>query len=180
MATIREAGAGGEFPEYGHETIVFSKKKHPHYSSVQGPRRAPSFQQPDDDDDDDDDLTSGSADVSVDMTSRPPTAGRWLLVLCVLTVLWNVTMNVSLPVFAGTMDKVGGDMFALLLYSALCYPLVLAALTLLLKVRFMGWWVFFWGGIVYNYTPQWCWQRYILYYILPFEGQDRGVLWSST
>ena len=149
MATIREAGAGGEFPEYGHETIVFSKKKHPRYSSVQGPRRAPSFQQPDDDDDDDD-LTSGSADVSVEMTSRPPTAGRWLLVLCVLTVLWNVTMNVSLPVFAGTMDKVGGDMFALLLYSALCYPLVLAALTLLLKVRFMGCWVFL---VVFS-TPQ--------------------------
>ncbi|XP_061188243.1 uncharacterized protein LOC133196351 [Saccostrea echinata] len=37
------------------------------------------------------------------------------VILAILNVFSNVTMNVSLPVFAGTMDEIGGDAFVLLL-----------------------------------------------------------------
>ena len=76
-----------------------------------------------------------SSGVILESLPRSPPSGLRLFVLCVLSVLLNVVMNVSLPVFAGTMKNVGGDSFALLMYGALIYPLVLAALTLLLKVR---------------------------------------------
>nr|KAG5702492.1 hypothetical protein BaRGS_015124 [Batillaria attramentaria] len=49
-------------------------------------------------------------------------------------VLMNVMMNVSLPIFAGTMEVVGGDTYVVLLYGAMTFPVVLAAMTLALKV----------------------------------------------
>jgi hypothetical protein len=73
-------------------------------------------------------------DVTIEMTSRPATPDWKMLTLCVLTVVFNVMMNVSLPIYAGTMNTVGGDTFTVLLYGALWFPLVLAVLGLALKV----------------------------------------------
>ena len=119
-----------EFAVYDDEETNFSRKKYPHYD-VQT-QQTPLSEQ-----------SHGirGSDVIVEMSPRPPTSGLRLLALCALTVLTSVMKNVSRPVFAGAMDKVGGDPFALILYGGLIFPIVLAALTLLLKVR-SCWWRF--------------------------------------
>ena len=115
----------GDLPLHDDGLDVLPKKEHPRYN-VQSPKSP--------DEHDRHSLSDGSG-VILESLPRSPPSGLRLLVLCVLSVLLNVVMTVSLPVFAGTMKKVGGDSFALLMYAALIYPLVLAALTLLLKVR---------------------------------------------
>ena len=119
-----------EFAVYDEEKTILSRKKYPRYD-VQT-QQTPLSEQ-----------SHGirGSDVIVEMSPRPPTSGLRLLALCALTVLTSVMKNVSRPVFAGAMDKVGGDPFALLLYGTLIFPIVLAALTLLWKVR-SCWWRF--------------------------------------
>ncbi|KAK7490961.1 hypothetical protein BaRGS_00017833 [Batillaria attramentaria] len=72
--------------------------------------------------------------VTVEMTPRPPTSALRVFGVAVTSVLMNVMMNVSLPIFAGTMEVVGGDTYVVLLYGAMTFPVVLAAMTLALKV----------------------------------------------
>ena len=119
------ADVKGNLPQRDDGLDVVPKKKHPRYN-VQSPESP--------DEHDRHRLNDGSG-VILESLPRSPPSGLQLFVLCVLSVLLNVVMNVSLPVFSGTMKKVGGDSFALLMYGALIYPLVLAALTVLLKVR---------------------------------------------
>lgn len=58
------------------------------------------------------------------------------VILAALNVFSNVTMNVSLPVFAGTMNEIGGDTFVLLLNT--CFVIgVLFVLTTLFAKRFI-------------------------------------------
>lgn len=58
-----------------------------------------------------------------------------IFVIAFICVITSVAMNVSLPVVAATMESVEGNVFTVLLYSALWFPLVLAVLALLLRVR---------------------------------------------
>ena len=44
-------------------------------------------------------------------------------------------MNVTLPIYAGTMEEVGGDVFCVLMYSGIFFPFILAGLALIMKVR---------------------------------------------
>ncbi|KAK7093967.1 crt homolog 3-like [Littorina saxatilis] len=115
-----------DFPVSGQETIIFSKKKYPRYVNGVPNDATVNTGSPSD--------VTTNDDVVIEITPRSFSSGVRLFVLCFVTVLFNVIMNVSLPVFAGTMEYVGGGMFALLLYGALYYPFVLGGLTLFLKV----------------------------------------------
>nr|XP_022326332.1 uncharacterized protein LOC111126172 isoform X4 [Crassostrea virginica] len=55
------------------------------------------------------------------------------VILAFLNVVSNVAMNVSLPVFAGTMNEIGGDTFVLLLNSCVVIGVLFVLTTLLAK-----------------------------------------------
>ncbi|XP_067658087.1 crt homolog 3-like [Haliotis asinina] len=61
--------------------------------------------------------------------------GALTVFIAVINVVANVLMNVSLPVFAGTMDHVGGDTFVVLLVSSLWFPVIFAVMTLVMKYQ---------------------------------------------
>lgn len=53
--------------------------------------------------------------------------------IAILNVLSNVAMNVSLPVFAGTMNEIGGDSFVLLLNTCVIIGVLFVLTTLFAK-----------------------------------------------
>lgn len=55
------------------------------------------------------------------------------VILAALNVFSNVTMNVSLPIFAGTMNEIGGDTFVLLLNSCVVIGVIFVLTTLFAK-----------------------------------------------
>lgn len=55
------------------------------------------------------------------------------ILIAVLNVLTNVVMNVTLPVYAGTMDEVGGDAFVLLMNTSFTVSILFALMTLFVK-----------------------------------------------
>ncbi|XP_046340537.1 uncharacterized protein LOC124121566 [Haliotis rufescens] len=59
--------------------------------------------------------------------------GALTVFIAVINIASNVLMNVSLPVFAGTMDQVGGDTFVVLLVSSILFPLLFAVMTFVMK-----------------------------------------------
>jgi hypothetical protein len=112
----------GGVGEEEEERVAITSATHPSYLTVTTPINVPAS----------DDVII----TAVQMT--PPRAAPSSLVmwaLCVSTVLSNVLMSVTLPIFAGTMNVVGGDTFVVLLYSAIWFPPVLALLAMGLKVR---------------------------------------------
>ncbi|XP_025080173.1 LOW QUALITY PROTEIN: uncharacterized protein LOC112555845 [Pomacea canaliculata] len=58
-----------------------------------------------------------------------------IFVIAFICVITSVAMNVSLPVVAATMESVEGNVFTVLLYSALWFPLVFAVLALAAEGR---------------------------------------------
>lgn len=59
---------------------------------------------------------------------------KWLnVILVVLTVVSNVSLTVSLPIYAGAMNKAGGDTFVVLLYTGMWFPIIFAFMTICLK-----------------------------------------------
>lgn len=56
------------------------------------------------------------------------------IILAVLNLFFNIVVNISLPIYAGTMEKVGGDMYALLAQAAIYFTLLFILLTYFAKV----------------------------------------------
>lgn len=78
---------------------------------------------------------STSTTVSTEITPRPPPSRLSVVVISVVTVVTSVMMTVSLPVFSGTMNSVGGDTFVVLFYGTAWTPVVCFAMLLIYKVR---------------------------------------------
>ncbi|XP_069138521.1 crt homolog 2-like [Argopecten irradians] len=55
------------------------------------------------------------------------------VIIAVLNVVTNVMMNVSLPVYADTMDQVGGGIFVLLMNTSITVSILFALLTILVR-----------------------------------------------
>ncbi|KAL3862003.1 hypothetical protein ACJMK2_008009 [Sinanodonta woodiana] len=55
------------------------------------------------------------------------------ITLVLLNVVFNVAMNVTLPIYAGTMGQVGGDSFVLLLESCVWFVVIFTLMTLGIK-----------------------------------------------
>ncbi|XP_021356417.1 uncharacterized protein LOC110452302 isoform X2 [Mizuhopecten yessoensis] len=72
---------------------------------------------------------SGSSSESRPLIS--PTVRN--IIIAVLNVITNVMMNVSLPIYAGTMDEVGGDAFVLLMNTSFTVSILFAIMTLIVK-----------------------------------------------
>lgn len=59
---------------------------------------------------------------------------KWLnVVLVILTVISNVSFTVTLPIYAGAMNKAGGDTFVVLFYCGMWFPIIFAVMTICLK-----------------------------------------------
>lgn len=61
------------------------------------------------------------------------TRGTTNILIAIFNVLTNVCMNVSLPVYAGTMQEIGGDVFILLLITCFFILILFVLMTLVVK-----------------------------------------------
>lgn len=58
------------------------------------------------------------------------------VILALLNIIFNVGMNVSLPIYAGTMDYVGGDAYVLLSQACLWFVVIFVIMTQMLHYVF--------------------------------------------
>ena len=80
-------------------------------------------------------INESEIDHGQPITRKPRISRGWTNVLiAIVNVLTNVCMNVSLPIYAGTMQEVGGDVFVLLLIT--CFFILILFVLMTLAVRY--------------------------------------------
>ncbi|ESO84332.1 hypothetical protein LOTGIDRAFT_236301 [Lottia gigantea] len=84
-----------------------------------------------------DDILRNVVSDPYDGASKPKprfvSRGTLNIFLAVMNVVWNVLMNVSLPVYAGTMNVIGSDTFALLMICNIWFMIVFVVVMVLIK-----------------------------------------------